>query len=235
MEDKKVENINVSENKNEVVKENENKNKNTNTNTNYNKQIKINKYLKFIILILALCTFMYIAINVFQDKIFTWDSTIYNLLMLSRNIKLNEMVILLTELGGFWVITILTIVLLITLKKKQKIMVISNVLIITILNQLLKILFMRPRPEIMRLIEEQGYSFPSGHCMVSTAFYGLLIYLIYKNVKNKYIKYTLCTILSILILIICLSRIYLGVHYASDVIGGFCFSIAYLIIFINVF
>ena len=233
MEDKKVENINVSENKNEIVKENANENKNKNT--NYTKQIKINIYLKFIALILAICIFMYIGINVFQDRIFTWDSSIYNLLMQSRNIKLNETVILLTELGGFWVITILTIVLLITLKKKQKIMVLSNVIIVTILNQLLKIVFMRPRPEIMRLIEEQGYSFPSGHSMVSTAFYGLLIYLIYKNVKNKYIKYTLCTILSILILIICLSRIYLGVHYASDVIGGVCFSIAYLIIFINVF
>lgn len=233
MEDKKVENINVSENKNEIVKENANENKKKNK--EYTKQIKINKYLKFIVLILAICIFTYIGINVFQDKIFTWDSTIYNFLMQSRNIKLNEMVIILTELGGFWVITILTIVLLITLKKKQKIMVLSNVIIVTILNQLLKIVFMRPRPEIMRLIEEQGYSFPSGHSMVSTAFYGLLIYLIYKNVKNKYIKYTLCTILSILILIICLSRIYLGVHYASDVIGGVCFSIAYLIIFINVF
>jgi len=231
MEDKKVENINVSENKNEIVKENANKKKNK----EYTKQIKINKYLKFIVLILAISIFTYIGINVFQDKIFTWDSTIYNFLMQSRNIRLNEMVIILTELGGFWVITILTIVLLITLKKKQKIMVLSNVIIVTILNQLLKIVFMRPRPEIMRLIEEQGYSFPSGHSMVSTAFYGLLIYLIYKNVKNKYIKYTLCTILSILILIIGLSRIYLGVHYASDVIGGVCFSIAYLIIFINVF
>ena len=232
MENKKVENINVSKNKNKIEA---NKNENIDKNIEYTKQIKINKYLKFLILILALCIFMYIAINVFQDRILAWDSTIYNLLMQSRNIKLNEMVILLTELGGFWVITILTIVLLITLKKKQKIMVISNVIIITILNQLLKIVFMRPRPEIMKLIEEQGYSFPSGHSMVSTAFYGLLIYLIYKNVKNKYIKFTLCTILSILILIIGLSRIYLGVHYASDVIGGVCFSIAYLIIFINVF
>lgn len=233
MEDKKVENINENENERKILIENANENKNKNEEGT--KQIKINKYLKFFILLLALCIFMYIAINVFQDKIFTWDSTIYNFLMQSRNIKLNEMVILLTELGGFWVITILTIVLLITLKKKQKIMVISNVIIITILNQVLKIVFMRPRPEIMRLIEEQGYSFPSGHSMVSTAFYGLLIYLIYKNVKNKYIKYTLCTILSILILIIGLSRIYLGVHYASDVIGGFCFSIAYLIIFIKIF
>ena len=121
MEDKKVENINVSENKNEIVKENANENKKKNKENT--KQIKINKYLKFIVLILAICIFTYIGINVFQDKIFTWDSTIYNFLMQSRNIRLNEMVIILTELGGFWVITILTIVLLITLKKKQKIMV----------------------------------------------------------------------------------------------------------------
>ena len=121
MEDKKVENIKRSENKNEIVKENANENKKKNK--EYTKQIKINKYLKFIVLILAICIFTYIGINVFQDKIFTWDSTIYNFLMQSRNIKLNEMVIILTELGGFWVITILTIVLLITLKKKQKIMV----------------------------------------------------------------------------------------------------------------
>lgn len=70
--------------------------------------------------------------------------------------------------------------------------------------------------------------------MVSTAFYGLLIYLIYKNVKNKYVKWIGIIFLILLILGICISRIYLGVHYASDVIGGFCFSIAYIIVFINI-
>lgn len=56
---------------------------------------------------------------------------------------------------------------------------------------------------------------PSGHSMVSMAFYGLLIYLIYKNVKNKYLKVILIVLLSLLIIMIGISRIYLDVHYLS--------------------
>lgn len=67
--------------------------------------------------------------------------------------------------------------------------------------------------------------------MVSMAFYGYLIYLIYKYIKNKYLKYTLITILSALIIIIGTSRIYLGVHYTSDVIAGFLISISYLVVY----
>ncbi len=65
--------------------------------------------------------------------------------------------------------------------------------------------------------------------MVGMAFYGYLIYLIYKYVNNKSLKYTLITILSALIIIIGISRIYLGVHYTSDVIAGFLISISYLV------
>ena len=194
----------------------------------------IKKYLKLTIAIIALIIFTYIAINVFKKEIFTWDTSIYNYLMQKRNIKLNELVILFTELGGAIVITIITILLLIFTKKEHKKIILINVIFITLLNQILKIIFMRPRPEIMRLIDENGYSFPSGHSMVSTAFYGLLIYLIYKNVKNNYLKWFGCIALSLLIIGICLSRIYLGVHYASDVIGGMCFSIVYIIMFIKI-
>lgn len=194
----------------------------------------IKKYLKLTIAIIALIIFTYIAINVFQKEIFTWDTSIYNYLMQKRNIRLNEFIIKFTELGGTLVITTLTIVLLLIVKKEHKIMILSNVIIITLLNQILKFIFARPRPEIMRLIDESGYSFPSGHSMVSTAFYGLLIYLIYKNVKNKYLKWFGCIGLSLLIIGIALSRVYLGVHYVSDVIGGITFSIIYIIIFTKV-
>ena len=70
--------------------------------------------------------------------------------------------------------------------------------------------------------------------MVSMAFYGFIIYLIQKYVKNKYIKWTLTIILDILIISIGISRIYLGVHYTSDVLAGFLVSISYLIIYIGV-
>ena len=102
-----------------------------------------------------------------------------------------------------------------------------------LLNQALKFIIQRPRPTEFRIINESGYSFPSGHSMVSAAFYGFLIYLIYKNVKNKYLKWSLITLLSLVILTIGISRIYLGVHYTSDVIAGFLISISYLIIFIH--
>jgi undecaprenyl-diphosphatase len=92
----------------------------------------------------------------------------------------------------------------------------------------------RPRPEEYRIINESGYSFPSGHSMVSMAFYGLLIYWIIKHVENKYYKYILVTLLGMLIILIGTSRIYLGVHYTSDVIAGFLIAFSYLIIFISI-
>ena len=67
--------------------------------------------------------------------------------------------------------------------------------------------------------------------MVSMAFYGFIIYLIYKNIENKTIKWSSIILLSILIILIGISRIYLGVHYTSDVLGGFLLAISYLIIY----
>ena len=139
-----------------------------------------------------------------------------------------------TQLGGAVFLIVLTIILLISVKNKKIGLLISlNLMISTLLNQLLKHIIQRPRPTEFRIIDESGYSFPSGHSMVSAAFYGFLIYLIYKKVKNKYLKYGLITMLTLLIILIGTSRIYLGVHYTSDVLAGFLISISYLIIFIT--
>ena len=80
----------------------------------------------------------------------------------------------------------MTVILFILIKKKKiGLSIFSNLVIITVLNQLLKRILQRPRPTEFRIIEETGYSFPSGHSMVSMAFYGYLIYLIYKYVKKQ--------------------------------------------------
>ena len=102
-----------------------------------------------------------------------------------------------------------------------------------VLNFILKHIFRRTRPSVLRLVEQGGYSFPSGHTMASSAFYGYLMYIIYKNVKNKYLKWGSIILLSLFVFLIGCSRIYLGVHYTSDVLAGFFISIAYLIIFIE--
>lgn len=140
-----------------------------------------------------------------------------------------------THLGGVYGIGIVTAVLLLVLKeKREKILVLVNLFLVVALNQCLKQLVQRPRPTEYRIIDQAGYSFPSGHSMVSMAFYGYLIYLIYQHIGQSLWKWIGIAALGALILSIGVSRIYLGVHYTSDVLAGFLLSAAYLILFVKV-
>ena len=134
----------------------------------------------------------------------------------------------------YWLIGVSIFLIFFLKNKKTGIYIYLNLLLSSLVNFSLKQIIQRPRPIGHRIINENGYSLPSGHSMVSMAFYGLLIYFIYKNIKNKYIKIVLITLLSILIISIGVSRIYLGVHYTSDVIAGFLVALSYLIIFVHI-
>ena len=193
------------------------------------------KNLKWIILFVCLIGFLALTEDVFNKEIMKGDIIGYKMVstfLISSFVT--PIAKFITNFGGAIFLIVLTITLFILIKnKKVGLSIFSNLVIITILNQLLKRILQRPRPTEYRIIEETGYSFPSGHSMVSMAFYGYLIYLIYKYVKNKYIKWISIVLLSILICSIGVSRIYLGVHYTSDVLGGFFISISYLIIYIS--
>ncbi len=193
------------------------------------------KNLKWIVLFICLIGFFALAEDVFNKEIMNGDIVGYKLVstFLISDFA-TPIAKFITNFGGAIFIIILTVVLFVLIKnKKIGVSIISNLAIITVLNQLLKRIVQRPRPTEFRIVEESGYSFPSGHSMVSMAFYGYLIYLIYKYVKNKYLKWISIILLSILICSIGISRIYLGVHYTSDVLGGFFISISYLIIYIS--
>ena len=94
----------------------------------------------------------------------------------------------------------------------------------------LKTLFSRVRPTDPLLAEVKGFSFPSGHAMSAMTFYGLLLYLVYRYIKHPVLKWGLIVLLSILIILIGLSRVYLRVHYPSDVIAGFSMGVIWLVI-----
>ena len=176
------------------------------------------------------------AEDVFNKDIVKCDIIGYSIIKSFINSSNTQVMKVITWFGSATCLILLTIILFIVLKNKiTGFLIAINLVIVTILNQLLKFVLQRPRPDDYRLIDESGYSFPSGHSMISMAFYGYLIYLIYKSKFNKYVKIILITIFVFLILFIGISRIYLGVHYTSDVIAGILLSISYLIVFIKLF
>jgi len=95
-------------------------------------------------------------------------------------------------------------------------------------NIVLKNFFSRPRPSVLWLVEETGFSFPSGHMMAATMFYGLCIYFLFLSHQKRFIKVIGYLFFCSFILLIGISRIYLGVHYASDILGGFLVSLCLL-------
>ncbi len=194
------------------------------------------KNLKWIVLFVCVIIFLALAEDVFNKEIIEADALGYKVIstyLMSDFVTPIAKII--TKFGGATFLIITSIVLLLVIKnKKIGIAICSNLAIIAGFNAILKNILQRPRPMEYRLINETGYSFPSGHSAVSMAFYGFIIYLIYKYIKNKYVKWTLMTILGVLTISIGISRIYLGVHYTSDVLAGFLVSISYLILYINI-
>ena len=190
---------------------------------------------KWIILFICIISLIVLIEDVMDNDIMAFDEKGY--FIISRYLMSDTMTSVakcITNLANMYWLIGTSIILLIFLKnKKTGIHIAINLGLSALVNFTIKQIIQRPRPVGHRIIDESGYSLPSGHSMVSMAFYGFLIYLIYKNVKNKYLKTVLIVLLTILIISIGISRIYLGVHYVSDVFAGFLVAIAYLVIFIH--
>ncbi|GMK37404.1 phosphatase PAP2 family protein [Paenibacillus sp. CCS19] len=97
-----------------------------------------------------------------------------------------------------------------------------------ILNLVLKSIFHRARPDIHRIVEASGYSFPSGHSMAAITLYGITIYFLWKHARKAWLRVVIIILGAAMIVTIGISRIYLGVHYPSDVAGGYVMGAAWL-------
>lgn len=196
----------------------------------------IKKNKRIIIATISIFIFVIILSDIYKYEITSYDNWAYNVFVENLRSENTTLIMkLVTSFGsGLVLISIVLIMFLLYKKKKDTIYASINLILIYIINNIIKLIVQRPRPSGYNIITENSYSFPSGHSIVSTAFYGFIIVLIYKNIKDNKKKYLYMTLLFLLIILICISRIYLGVHYLSDTLGGFFFAVAYLMVYITV-
>lgn len=166
----------------------------------------------------------------------SFDTKIGSLFYNRGSDLLTKIVIAFTTIGNPITVAILVVIvagLVLVLKRDWKSTVwyiLTVALGAGVLNSLAKTIFQRVRPELSHLIEQDGHSFPSGHVMGSVIYFGALAYLIYYFHQNKspQIKQSLIGLTVIFVILMGISRLYLGVHYPSDIIGGYSLGSAVL-------
>jgi undecaprenyl-diphosphatase len=189
-----------------------------------------------IIACIAAIVFVAILEDLLENELLAIDSFAYWLVILHlRTDWLTPIMQSITNLAGpVTILVMLVVVAAFAPGRRPGMYATLNLVLVVILNEALKFIIHRPRPDGYRLISEIGYSFPSGHSMVSMAFYGLLIWMIWRYEKDRTMRLWWSLALALVILGVGFSRIYLGVHYASDVVAGFCVSLIWLAFYTKV-
>jgi membrane-associated phospholipid phosphatase len=185
----------------------------------------------------SLNMFFELSEDLMEQERFRFDQVIIQYVSNIRTESLTDIMKFITFLGGTTVLTLLLIGSLVWLILKRKnywgaIFYIIAVAGGGLLNLGLKHWFGRVRPE-NSLIVEQGFSYPSGHSMGSLIYYGFLGYLVIRSQRGRSLKLLLGIGFITLILLIGFSRIYLGVHYPSDVLAGFSAGTVWLLLCIG--
>ncbi|PFH88440.1 phosphatase PAP2 family protein [Bacillus sp. AFS088145] len=188
--------------------------------------LKYSLSIAFLISLLSLFGFGLMALLVSNHSIYHFDSTVINFIQGLESPVITSLMKIITFLGSSVFIILLSISILYFLYKvlnhrSELILFIAALIGSNILCVLLKLFFHRARPDLHRLIEISGYSFPSGHATNAMTVYGILTFILWRNISTKSGRSLLIITSLIMILLIGISRIYLGVHFPSDVIAGY--------------
>jgi undecaprenyl-diphosphatase len=194
-----------------------------------------NWVLFLFIILLSSGIFSWLAIHVKSGKTFLIDKEAFAITIALRNNFMNLLMEFMTFLGSstFLLPANIIIALFILFYKKNYLFSIYWAVTATfslLLMYFFKGIYQRPRPLDPFLESATGFSFPSGHTLNSLVFFGLIIFSLWKYGRNKSLRIWGTILLILIILAIGLSRIYLRVHYASDVLGGLSLGICWLTI-----
>ncbi|GMA97285.1 phosphatase PAP2 family protein [Pelosinus sp. IPA-1] len=163
--------------------------------------------------------------TLFHNEMVLFDDSFVWLIRYFANPSLDKIMIIITDIGfgtSYIVIVAITLLLLAYLKRWRELGALTICLAGgALLSYLLKILFHRTRPDLFRVVQETGYSFPSGHALATMCFYGMVAFLIMRIIDSWRGRLTVMTLAVVLSMLIGISRIYLGVHYPTDVIAGY--------------
>lgn len=191
-----------------------------------------------LLLLVAIIVFVYAARMVFIVEGAKFDENVFEAVAPFTSTGLTRFMRFITFLGKHTLLIPLNFLLLgYFIYKKHKwfaIRIAALSLSSVALSFSLKAYFQRERPELQLIGDIRGYSFPSGHALISVVFYGLFIHIVWHEVKQKWLRNLLITILVILILLISFSRIYLRVHYASDVIAGLSIGFIWVVLTLRI-
>ena len=200
----------------------------------------ITAILALIMFVGGITLFIELTESVQSDAVATYDEQISTQVTSWRSPWLTEYFTVVTHVGdalGYVVVFVLcTLIFYLVFKDLKYVIQISTVLILALSsNLILKQIINRARPTAEHLVEVKTLSYPSGHAMMSMAFYGFLIYLVHYFKLSKTATWLLTILLTILILSIGMSRIYLGVHFPTDIAGGFIAGFIWVIFCAMVF
>lgn len=187
----------------------------------------------FAVSLICLIGFGWIAYDVKHDHLSAFDDFFIRHIQGQENPSLTQVMKAFTFIGTTKPVILILLVVIVILIAAKRLWMESFFLIWVMLGQKLlneaaKNLFQRERPAIHRLIEETGYSFPSGHAMTSICLYGALAYVIWGLTRSESARLLSAIVAALLILTIGCSRIYLGVHYPSDILGGYLLGASWL-------
>lgn len=194
----------------------------------------------FILIIGLGSTFIFIATAMSNGSIAPFDTAVISFVQGLEAPWLTAILKVFTTMGsGYFVVPmalILVAILYFGLRARPQAWLLLIVIAGTpLFNTLLKLYFKRERPDIHRILDAHGFSFPSGHAMISFSLYAIIAFIAWGFIKTAAGRVVLLLFTAFMILTISISRIYLGVHYPSDIVGGFTVSALWLTIAITIY